>query len=48
MIVVGKLLKDYILKVGIDVGGRSLKVCLNIIEKVTECIDKKIQRLRRK
>ena len=42
MIVGRKLSKDYILKVGIDVGGGYLKVCLNIIEKVTECKVKKI------
>ena len=35
VIMEGKLSKNYILKVGIDVGGGFLKVCLSIIEKVT-------------
>ena len=36
VVVERKLLKGYILKVGIDVEGGFLKVCLNVIEKVTE------------
>ena len=36
-----KVSKDYIQKVGIEVGGGFLKVCFNIIEKVTEYIVKK-------